>query len=452
MGPSSDLLAFFSRMKSQGAIIVEDLPKFDVESYISNYQGRTRFDRLMLLGESSVPLCVDALKAAVVEAKNGRDVGRYRGAWEYIRVAAPNEPEAIRDNAWIESTETANKAETARLEVELKGYRNNLIKESIRMGNEDLGTHLEETGHLKEAAEAYGRMRHDVGTTKHIVDCAQHLVSVALQRRDWVSVISNASKVSGLQATDLERDLQPYLKAVSGIGQLGLGKYHEAAASFLQINSAGSLESLQGLITSNDIAIYGGLLALATMDRKDLQTKVLDNPTFRTFLEHEPHVRKAISQFINGRYSTCLSTLEVLQTDCLLDLYMQKHVATIFTRIRRKCIVQYFIPFSCVTIQSLDEAFGRGGNSIEDELASMIRDGALSARIDSKSKLLVAVSTDPRAKMQAKALNVARKYEHEAKERLRRINVIASGLEVTRGKRQTDEHWYEGERTSVLTG
>lgn len=54
--------------------------------------------------------------------------------------------------------------------------------------------------------------------------------------------------------------------------------------------------------------------------------------------------------------------------------------------------------------------------------------------------------------MQAKALNVARKYEHEAKERLRRINVIASGLEVTRGKRQTDEHWYEGERTSVLTG
>lgn len=87
----------------------------------------------MLLGESSVPLCVDALKAAVVEAKNGRDVGRYRGAWEYIRVAAPNEPEAIRDNAWIESTETANKAETARLEVELKGYRNNLIKESIRV-------------------------------------------------------------------------------------------------------------------------------------------------------------------------------------------------------------------------------------------------------------------------------------------------------------------------------
>ncbi|VUC20383.1 unnamed protein product [Clonostachys rosea] len=452
MGASSDLLAFFSRMKSQGAIIVEDLPKFDVESYIGNYQGRTRFDRLMLIGESSVPLCVDALKAAVVEAKNGRDVGRYRAAWEYIRVAAPNEPEAKRDDAWIESTETANKAETTRLEVELKGYRNNLIKESIRMGNEDIGTHLEEIGQLKEAAEAYGRMRHDVSSTKHILDCAQHLVSVALQRRDWVSVISNVNKISGLQVADSEKNLQPYVKAVLGIGQLGMGKYHEAAASFLQINSNGSLASFQGLATPNDIAIYGGLLALATMDRNDLQTKVLDSSTFRTFLEHEPHVRKAISLFINGRYSNCLSILDALQTDCLLDLYMQKHVETIFNRIRRKCIIQYFIPFSCVTLQSLDEAFGRGGNSIEDELASMIRDGALSARIDSKSKLLVAVSADPRAQMQAKALEVARKYEQEAKERLRRINVIASGLEVVRGKKQMDEHWFEGERASSIAG
>jgi hypothetical protein len=46
---------------------------------------------------------------------------------------APEEPEAQRDDAWIDRIETANKAETARLEGELKGYRNNLIKESIRV-------------------------------------------------------------------------------------------------------------------------------------------------------------------------------------------------------------------------------------------------------------------------------------------------------------------------------
>ena len=80
-------------------------------------------------------LCVDALKAAVTEAKSGRDVQRYREAWESLRVAAPHEPEAALDNAWIDNTEKLNKTETARLEAELKGYKNNLIKESIRVSS-----------------------------------------------------------------------------------------------------------------------------------------------------------------------------------------------------------------------------------------------------------------------------------------------------------------------------
>jgi COP9 signalosome complex subunit 1 len=37
------------------------------------------------------------------------------------------------DSAWIEKKDKQNKAETTRLEHELKGYKNNLIKESIRV-------------------------------------------------------------------------------------------------------------------------------------------------------------------------------------------------------------------------------------------------------------------------------------------------------------------------------
>lgn len=95
--------------------------------------GRTRFDRLIFIGKTCVPLCVDALKAAVNESKKGLDVSRYRESWDCIRIAAPDEPEAQRDDAWIEKTETGNRLETARLETELKGYKNNLIKESIRV-------------------------------------------------------------------------------------------------------------------------------------------------------------------------------------------------------------------------------------------------------------------------------------------------------------------------------
>lgn len=128
------------------------MPKFDIDLYIQNYRGkfhrilpgmsspvsnrllgRTRFDRLFLIGRSSVPLCVEALKAAVIEAKRGRDVQRYRDAVECLRIAAPSEPEAALDQTWVDAMETSNRDETHRLTNELKMYKNNLIKESIRV-------------------------------------------------------------------------------------------------------------------------------------------------------------------------------------------------------------------------------------------------------------------------------------------------------------------------------
>lgn len=69
----------------------------------------------------------------MIEAKKGIDTSRYREAWDCIRIAAPGEPEAIRDDAWIAKVDQANDAETKELEVLLKGYKNNLIKESIRV-------------------------------------------------------------------------------------------------------------------------------------------------------------------------------------------------------------------------------------------------------------------------------------------------------------------------------
>jgi COP9 signalosome complex subunit 1 len=95
--------------------------------------GRTRIDRLIQIGKSSVPLCIDALKAAITEIKKGSDVSLYVEAWGCIRVAAPDDPEAQKDQAWIDRVERENKIEASRLETQLKQYRHNLIKESIRV-------------------------------------------------------------------------------------------------------------------------------------------------------------------------------------------------------------------------------------------------------------------------------------------------------------------------------
>ena len=419
--PSTDLLAFFSQVRAEGGIVVEgsSCPSPAVESghdidslqscrsstsnrtsqtmkvrmYVSSRKppltcrGRTRFDRLLHIGRTSIPLSLDALKAAIAEAKAGSDVTRYLDAWDNIRKAAPGDPDAVRDEDWIRSKGEANKKETARLEAELRRYRNNLIKESIRMGYEDLGHHLEETGLLKEALEIYGKMRQEVSSTKHIMDCSQRLIGVNLQRREWTNVLTNVGKIAAISGVDEDRGMQPYVKIIYGVGYLGLGKFAEAARYFPQTDSTAPAHTYNDIVTPNDVAIYGGLTALATLERRALQARILDNAFFRVFLEHEPHIRKAITHFVNGRYSNCLTILAEHEADYLMDIYLARHVKELFGLIRRKCIVQYFIPFSCVTLQSLDEVFASNGQSIEKELVGMIRDGSLNARIDAKSKV-----------------------------------------------------------------
>ncbi|KAK3357340.1 26S proteasome subunit RPN7-domain-containing protein [Lasiosphaeria hispida] len=433
------LLEFFTVMDGQGGVVVKDPPKFDLDLYLQNYRGRTRFDRLYLIGRSSVPLCVDALKTAISEAKRGRDPQRYREVVECLRIAAPHDPESIYDQTWLENTEVSNRNETHRLTLELKGYKNNLIKESVRMGNEDLGKHLESIGDLNGAAEAYSKMRPDVSTPKHIVDVGKHLVRVSLQRREWGMVAAHMNKMGGNQSPEDEKLLQPYIKVVQGISYLGQERFLDAALSFLAADAAVPSASYNDVASQNDVAVYGGLLALASMDRKDLQTKVLDNSSFRQFLELEPHIRRAVTQFVNGRYSACIATLESYRPDYLLDIYLQRHIAKIYSEIRSKCIVQYLIPFSCVTLDTMNAAFGSLEKPIEEELVSMIRAGTLQARINTIDKLVTAVSVNPRQKLQASALETGQSYEKQAIDRLRRMALAAADLEL-KGQRKMTPH------------
>ncbi|EPE36131.1 Winged helix DNA-binding protein [Glarea lozoyensis ATCC 20868] len=433
----------------KGGFIVAEPPKFDLESYIQNYQGRTRLDRLIYIGVCSTFLGVEALKLAVREAKAGKDIRKYFEAQAHLETIGPEEPEAVRDKSWIDRVSKQNDAETKRLEEELKGYKNNLVKESIRMGNEDLGKHYHAIGELPKAFEAFSRMRQDISASKQIIDVSRHLINVAAEQKNWIAINSNVQKVkSAIAGTAEEASVQPYLHAVQGLAHFDVGDYSEAANSFLW-TEPGLAQSAATIISPNDVAVYGGLCALATMDRNQLQRRVLENSSFRTYLEMEPQIRRAISFFINSRYTNCLQVLESYRADYLLDIYLHRHIDEIYQLIRGKCIVQYFIPFSSVTLASLNSGFAPLGKTMDKELIAMIQRGDLDARINTVDGLLESRKVDPRAELQREALRMAEDYEKEAGRRILHMHISMAGIEVKSPKRshggQADAAFFQDE-------
>lgn len=62
------------------------------------------------------------------------DVRRYQIAVEQLQRLAPDDPDAVLDEEWMEITTRKTAKESEKIEQALKSYKGNLIKESIRVG------------------------------------------------------------------------------------------------------------------------------------------------------------------------------------------------------------------------------------------------------------------------------------------------------------------------------
>lgn len=323
------------------------------------------------------------------------------------------------------------------------------------MGNEDLGAFYYEVGDMPSSFKAYSRMREYCTTPKHHAELNLKLILVCIAQENWLAVQSSAYKIQGLNLPDPEKPrIMPVTQPVLGLSHMNTGNYRAATTAFLATDTtflaldaasangstSTALRFPRTVLSGNDIAVYGGLCALATLSRLELQTLVLENASFRQFLELEPHLRRAIAAFCASKYTACLGVLKSYEPDWRLDLHLARHVTALYSMIRRKCLVEFFAPFSCVSFDAIAEAFPPTSPdlSTQAELEALIRDGALDARIDAVQRTLVSPTRNARQDLYEGALRAAREQEKALRLRLFRANCLEKGWEV-RGPKQPQQ-------------
>ena len=310
------------------------------------------------------------------------------------------------------------------------------------MGYDDLGQHYHAVGDLTKSNKAYSTMRDYCTTNSHIVIMNMHLINVSVDQNSWFAAQNHVQRIRGSAGghkyPEAEKN-SAKLSAAHGLASLAQSNYKDAAMEFLatdprmstaKLDDPSDEESYNEVLTPNDVAIYGGLCALASMTREELQTKVLDNSDFRNYLELEPHIRRAISHFVSAKYSQCLSILDSYKADYLLDIYLQPHLSRLYADIRSKAIRQYFIPFSSATLAALAGAFNTDEPTIEFELTELIKSKELDARIDLVDRVLLAKQVDARRQVHADALSAAKEHERTAHLRILRMAMLNAGLDV----------------------
>jgi COP9 signalosome complex subunit 1 len=102
-----------------------------------NRLGRVKVERLLFIAECCPSLAVDALKLAVDEVKQSEmmDTQKYLTCVNSLNglLESQSKPQLPVDSKWITRTQKQARDKSELLEHELKTYKNNLIKESIRV-------------------------------------------------------------------------------------------------------------------------------------------------------------------------------------------------------------------------------------------------------------------------------------------------------------------------------
>mmetsp|Transcript_29356 Transcript_29356/g.56342 ORF Transcript_29356/g.56342 Transcript_29356/m.56342 type:complete len:415 (-) Transcript_29356:242-1486(-) len=400
---------------------VESSASFDLEGYIGNYTGHAKVSRLRFISER-VPsvLELEALRMAADEVKKGENTALYTEIIE--RIGGRLGEAYLLDKNWITKIERESAKRLEKLELELNGYKTNLIKESIRMGHNDLGDFHYERGDLQASFKCYVRTRDYCTTSKHIITMCLNVINISIELGNFIHVTNYVQKAE--QTPDLQDPLVlAKLRSAAGLAALENKKYTMAARKFVEVNAELGT-NYRDVISPQDVAVYGGLCALASFDRAELKAKVIDNTIFRNFLELVPEVRELIHDFYASKYASCLHYLEELRPQLALDVHLYDHVERLYEQIRHKALIQYTTPFISVDLSKMAAAFNTTVTGIEGELASLIMDNQIQARIDSHNKILYARQADQRNATFQKAMSTGEAYMRDTRAMLLRASLL----------------------------
>lgn len=430
--------------------IVEE-PTLDLESYANSYSGLAKLHRLIFIADHCPSLRLEAIKMAInyvmastynvtmyqllhKKLADMTQAGAQQPLPDVASQSANNQDIPPYDSMWVEQKTKKAALKLEKLDNDLKNSKSNSIKESIRRGHDDLGDHYLNCGELSNALKCYSRARDYCTSGKHVVNMCLNVIKVSIYLQNWSHVLSYVSKAectpefSEAQNRDANQAILTRLKCSAGLADLASKKYKSAAKHFLQANFDHC--DFHEMMSCNNIAVYGGLCALATFDRQELQKNVISSASFKLFLELEPQIRDIIFKFYESKYAQCLKLLGEMRDNLLLDIYIAPHVNKLYTQIRNRALIQYFSPYLSADMRKMSEAFNCTVPALENEIMQLILDGQIQARIDSHNKILYAKDADQRSSTFEKAINVGKEFQRRTRMLILRTAMLKKQIHV----------------------
>lgn len=411
----------------------------DLETYSNQYGTHGAIQRLQFIASqtSKTNLKIDALKLCLDLLKRTTNCKGYCEAHNSLKELLEGNDSAVPmfDQVWVEATQKQNGILKELYEQDLSQARGSQMKENIRACYHQLTNLCLEQGDYAAAEKYLAKSREFCVEPQAVFATCMTIIRLRALQRQYSDIQNFTSKAHHTPFKDDSSQSKIY--AAYGLYNMATGRYKDAATSFAQVKPQDLGTAFSDLLSPQDVALYGVLCGLGSLERTEVQQKLLDSQTFRECLDMAPQIRDLAIDFCSCRYAACLASLEKLKEPLSLDVHLHGQVANLCEQIRNKGIVQYFAPFLSVSLHRMAEAFNTDVESMQREVAKLIGQRQLEAKIDSHRKILHASHADHRRSTYQNALRVSRDFLDSTHGLILRMNLLKHdfGVHLVRQKK-----------------
>ena len=263
----------------------------DIDSLVQSYTGLTRIKHLRFIALRCPRLRREALRTAMQYVKAETDMYReYEllagdlaamdsgGAGVASSSGASSQSTAnlskskdvqsttesrlsASDSYWVEKKRTEAQTRFERLDLDLKNYKANAIKESTRRGYIDLGDYYMRIGEVDNAIRQYVKSRDYASDIKHLINVYEKILKAAVINQSWGHVENYAAMLESAlessphqqqqQSSSAQQNTSTSTEDAGGTGESGGGSTSAASSgggqSLRDLRYRASVEELRKL-------------------------------------------------------------------------------------------------------------------------------------------------------------------------------------------------------------
>lgn len=368
---------------------------FDAELYLLKYKGFTKIQRALLLSKFPQFQMV-ALQILHSELKQSLQSAFYSKLFN-DKIFDP----FLLDKEWIESVNRQIRERKDNLETEISFAKNSANRDAIRIAFNNLGDFYNEIGEFDLSLRQYNKGR-EYASSNQNDNAVVSAIVVSLDCDRMFNVTNLTCRISSdsLQST---KDKCCIAEALFYLSQ---SRFYQTAHKLLETSGEILDNDFSEVIAVDDIAKYVVLCSLASFDRNEIRSNVLNNVKFKDLLDICPSYKSLILLFLDGQYKEFMKQFNILKIHGAYDLYLQKCIISLEKMIVDKLYLNYIFAYNTLDLHVMANMFDlKSPNELFPVLSDLILTKRLNAKINTADMTL-----------NRREENVRNEYLHQAQQ------------------------------------